>query len=196
MIETADSRKDRLRPCLKRSGVIAEILKTILFVVVVTVLFDMIIPRSEVKGASMSPTFEETNRLIVSRLNYMLGLPSRGDIVVFNSVNPREPYTMLIKRVIGLPGETLEFRDTKVYINGVRLDETYIREDCSSLKCPDEVIQLGTEEYFMMGDNRNNSNDSRAFARVVTIHDIVGEVIFRYWPPSEFGLITGFNYNQ
>ena len=94
MIETADSRKDRLRPCLKRSGVIAEILKTILFVVVVTVLFDMIIPRSEVKGASMSPTFEETNRLIVSRLNYMLGLPSRGDIVVFNSVNPREPYTI------------------------------------------------------------------------------------------------------
>jgi signal peptidase I len=191
MIETADHRKDRLRPRLARPGFGEELLRTVLFVFVVTVLFDMMIPRSLVEGRSMQPTFETNDRLIVSRLHYMLGRPQRGDIVVFNSVNPREPTTMLIKRVIGLPGETVSFVDNQVHINGQRLEEPYVVNVCS--RCVQDPITLGPDEFYVLGDNRPNSVDSRVFG-VIRISDIVGEAVFRYWPPTKFGLITGYSY--
>jgi len=193
MIETADHRKDRLRPRLARSGFWEELLRTILFVFVVTVLFDMVIPRSLVEGRSMQPTFETNDRLIVSRLHYMLGRPQRGDIVVFNSINPREPTTMLIKRVIGLPGETVSFVDNQVYINGRRLEEPYVVNVCS--RCVQDPVTLGPNEFYVLGDNRPNSVDSRTFG-VIHISDIVGEAVFRYWPPTRFGLITGHSYSE
>ncbi len=193
MIETADHRKDRLRPRLARTSFWEELLRTVLFVFVVTVLFDMVIPRSLVEGRSMQPTFETNDRLIVSRLHYMLGRPQRGDIVVFNSINPREPTTMLIKRVIGLPGETVSFVNNEVYINGVRLAEPYVVNVCT--RCTQEPVTLGANEYYVLGDNRPNSIDSRTFG-VITINDIVGEAIFRYWPPAKFGLIVGHTYSE
>ncbi|MFQ3646218.1 MAG: signal peptidase I [Anaerolineae bacterium] len=193
MIETADHRKDRLRPRLARPGFWGELVRTVVFVFVVTVLFDMVIPRSLVEGRSMQPTFETNDRLIVSRLHYMLGRPQRGDIVVFNSINPREPTTMLIKRVIGLPGETVSFVDNQVYINGVRLSEPYVANVCT--RCVQEPVTLGPDEYYVLGDNRPNSVDSRSFG-VITIRDIVGEAVFRYWPPAKFGLIMGHAYSE
>lgn len=191
MVEVADHKKDRLRPRLARPGFWGELLRTVLFVFVVTVLFDMAIPRSLVEGRSMHPTFETSDRLIVSRLSYMLGSPQRGDIVVFNSINPREPTTMLIKRLIALPGDTVSFINNETYVNGQRLDEPYLPEPC--LNCNHEPVTLGPDEYWVMGDNRNHSNDSRAFGQI-TIHDIVGQALFRYWPLNEFGLIGGHRY--
>lgn len=179
------------RPKLKTPGLLLELVSTVVFIVAVTALFDLAIPRSLVDGHSMEPTFYGEDRLVVSRVHYLLGSPQRGDILVFNSVNPNERArgVMLIKRVIGLPGETVEIRDQKIHINGEALDEPYIKEEVCRQRCQDQTWELGENEYFMMGDNRNNSNDSRSFRRPVALPDIVGRVIFRYFPPNSIGII-------
>ena len=175
-----------IRPKLKLPSFIGEILRTLFFVVVVTILLDMAIPRSIVDGSSMQPTFEDGERLIISRVHYLFTPPERGDVVVFNAVETRNHGEMLIKRVIGIPGDMLEIRDRQVYINGTMIDEPYILEACR-INCNDDVWQLGMDEYFVMGDNRNHSNDSRSFA-AVPLSNIIGRVIFRYWPPEDISV--------
>lgn len=167
-----------------------ELVGTVVFVLAVTVLFDLAIPRSLVDGHSMEPTFYGEDRLVVSRVHYLLSQPARGDIVVFNSLRPSEAArgVMLIKRIVGLPGDSVVIRDRQVHINGEALDEPYIKEPCGR-RCRDDEWTLDADEYFVMGDNRNNSNDSRAFGPV-PLHHIVGEVIFRYFPLHAIGLIA------
>lgn len=181
---------DLPRPRLKASGFVVEIVSTVVFVIAVTVLFDLAIPRSLVDGHSMEPTFHGDDRLVVSRVHYLLGAPERGDIVVFNSLNQSElaKGVMLIKRVVGLPGETVEVRDREVHINGAALDESYIKDESCRRRCNDKSWQLPENSYFVMGDNRNNSNDSRSFD-AVPLENIVGQVIFRYFPPASIGVI-------
>ena len=183
---------DLPRPRLKIPGILMETVSTVIFIIAVTVLFDLAIPRSLVDGHSMEPTFYGEDRLVVSRVNYLIGEPQRGDILVFNSLveSEAERGIMLIKRVVGLPGDTVDIREQEVYINGEALPEPYIKEPCQISRCREETWILGENEYFMMGDNRNNSRDSRRFGPV-PITKIVGQVIFRYWPPSSIGLITG-----
>lgn len=178
------------RPRLDTAGILIEIVSTVVFVIAVTVLFDLAIPRSLVDGHSMEPTFHENDRLVVSRVHYLLGQPDRGDIIVFNSLVPSEAERgiMLIKRVIGLPGETVEIRDQQVRINGEPLNEPYIKEACRVQRCSDDSWTLEPDQYFVMGDNRNNSRDSRRF-NAVPIQKIVGRVVFRYFPLNSIGLI-------
>ena len=178
------------RPRLDTPGFLLEIVSTVVFVVAVTVLFDLAIPRSLVDGHSMEPTFYQSDRLVVSRVHYLLGQPGRGDIVVFNSLVPSEAERgiMLIKRVVGLPGETVEIRDQQVHIDGEALDEPYIKEACRRQRCNDDSWTLAADQYFVMGDNRNNSRDSRRF-NAVPLQKIVGQVIFRYWPYNSIGII-------
>jgi len=179
------------RPRLKLPGFVSETIRTIVFVLVVTVLFDMAIPRSLVEGSSMEPNFHDGDRLIVSRVSYLFGEPEYGEVMVFNSMRDweYERGVMLIKRIIGLPGDTVELRDQQLYVNGELRDESYIAEACSTRKCPDEVWQLGPDEFFAMGDNRNHSNDSRDFGPVTRDH-IVGRVLLRYWPLNGLGVIA------
>ncbi|MDQ7026158.1 MAG: signal peptidase I [Anaerolineae bacterium] len=184
--------KPQFRPKLKRPSLMDEIFRTIIFVIVVTVLFDMAIPRSLVDGSSMLPTFVDGERLIVSRVNYMVTTPQRGDVIVFNTVSAGESDIMLIKRVIGEPGDTIEWRDHQLYVNGQWVEEDYIRETCTS--CPNETWVLASDEYFVMGDNRNHSRDSRSFGPVPIDH-VVGRVIFRYWPLPRLGVIEGLAYD-
>ena len=178
------------RPRLKTPGLLMELVGTVVFVLAVTVLFDLAIPRSLVDGHSMQPTFHGDDRLVVSRVHYLLSQPARGDIVVFNSLRANEAArgVMLIKRIVGLPGDEVTIVERQVHINGAALDEPYIKEPCG-LRCRDAVWTLGEGEYFVMGDNRNNSNDSRAFGPV-PLGKIVGEVIFRYFPLNAIGLIA------
>ena len=185
--------KPQFRPKLRRPGFLDEIFRTIIFVIVVTVLFDMAIPRSLVDGRSMQPTFDDGERLIVSRVHYLLMRPHRGDVIVFNSLSPREPDIMLIKRVIGEPGDTVEWRDQQLYVNNVPIEEEYLGEPCNLSHCPDETWQLGPNEYFVMGDNRNASRDSRSFGPV-PINHIVGRVVFRYWPLPRIGAVKALEY--
>ncbi len=181
------------RPRLQRWGYLREVLDLVVLIGAIYALVNLASVRFIVDGPSMQPTFETSQFLIVSRINYLLGEPQRGDIIVFHF--PGDTQQDYIKRVIGLPGETVEIRDTLVYVNGEALNEPYINEPCRSDRCPDETWQLGADEYFMMGDNRNHSQDSRS-SQVGPIprHFIVGEVMVRYWPPKDWGIVSRINY--
>lgn len=189
--------KPRIKPRLGyiSSFSIAEIVGTLLFICCVIVLSDMAIPRSLVDGSSMEPTFYDNERLFISRLHYLVQRPERGDVLVFNSMSAYDPDVMLIKRVIGLPGDLIEFRDQQLYINYQLVDEPYIKGFCTPERCRDNSWQLGRDQYFMMGDNRNNSNDSRVFGPVPIDH-IVGRVVLRYWPLDRIGPILHYDYPE
>ena len=184
------------RPRLQRSNFVREILETVILIGLVFTLVNLATVRFYIEGPSMQPNFWAEQFLIVSRVHYLLGNPQRGDIVVFDPQGddgtPNEP--LLIKRLIGLPGEHLEMINGQVYINGTPLDESYTKEPCRS-NCADRAWDLGENEYFMMGDNRNNSRDSRVFGPV-TKDRIIGEAVIRYWPPQDWGLVTRYRFPE
>ncbi|NWG16947.1 MAG: signal peptidase I [Chloroflexi bacterium] len=184
-----NARRTPLRPRLRHRSFARELVSTVLFLVAMYTLMEMTLPRSIVQSISMEPNLIADQRLIISRINYLLGQPQRGDIVVFNATDTRPGEPPLIKRLIGLPGETLEIRDGAVYINGVELDEPYLNEPCSLSRCKDRVWVLASDEYFFMGDNRNHSHDSRAFGPIHR-NQIIGRAIVRYWPPGVWGILS------
>jgi signal peptidase I len=128
-----------------------------------------------VYGQSMEPNLSERQRLIIDKFSYRLQPPSRNDIVVLDIPGMDE---MLVKRVIGLPGETIEIRDGVVFADGVPLPEPFPHELGYQNM---DAITLSPLSYFVMGDNRDNSNDSRAFGPVKR-ETIIGRVWLRYWP--------------
>jgi signal peptidase I len=175
------------RPTIRRWRGSRELLDFLVFIAAIYAFVNLATVRFIVQGPSMEPTFYNDQFLIVSRANYLLAEPQFGDIVVFHYPgNTEEDY---IKRMIGLPGDRVEFRQQQLYINGEFVPEPYINEPCRPLNCPDRSWQLGEDEYFLMGDNRNRSSDSRVFRDVVRREHIVGEVLIRYWPPSDWGFI-------
>ena len=144
--------------------------------------------RTEVSGSSMETTLSDKDQLIVDKMTYRFRDPKRYDIVVF-------PYqyqdnTYYIKRIIGLPGETVQILSGMVYIDGMRLDEHYGNEMMENPGIAEEPLTLDENEYFVLGDNRNNSSDSRASV-VGLIHrkDLIGRAWIRVWPLSQIGVI-------
>jgi signal peptidase I len=181
-----------MRPRLRRRGFLYEILETLVLIVAIYALVDLASARFYVDGPSMEPNFVTGQRVIVSRVNYLLGQPERGEIIVFDSPDRPNVDPPLIKRLIGMPGETVEIRDSLVYINGELLDEPYTNEPCTR-NCEDRTWELGPDEYFAMGDNRNRSRDSRSFGPVKHSH-LIGEALVRYWPPADWGLLYKFHF--
>ena len=179
------------RPRLRRTNVLRELAETLLLMVVVFTLFNLATVRFFIEGPSMQPNFWAGDYLVVSRMHYLFGDPQRGQVVVFDPPGDAGPDPLLIKRLIGLPGETVEYRAGELYIDGVLLNEPYTREPCST-RC-DGRWDLGENEYFFMGDNRNNSRDSRVFGPV-TRDRIIGEAVLRYFPLSSFNVISGHTY--
>jgi len=176
------------RPKLRRQGLtslVRELLETVVLVVAIYSLVRLATASFMVVGPSMEPNFYTGQFLLVSRVNYILGNPSRGDIIVFHY--PRNPEEDYIKRVIGVPGDTVDIHDQQVFINGVGLSEPYINEPCRT--CNTGTWTLGLDEFFVMGDNRNHSSDSRFFG-VVDRHFIVGQALIRYWPPPDWGIVS------
>lgn len=144
-----------------------------------------------IPSPSMEPTLEEGDRVLVNKLSYRLHDVHRGDIVVFErpatalAADPSDDIPDLIKRVIGLPGETIEARaDGFVYIDGERLNEPYLPPDTRTVDLPPTEIEAG--EVFVMGDNRANSSDSRIFG-AIDEDLIVGRAFIRIWPLNEVG---------
>jgi signal peptidase I len=134
-----------------------------------------------VYGQSMEPNLHPNQRLIVDKLSYRLHSPQRNDIVVVDLPDMEE---MLVKRIVALPGETVEVRRGTVYVNGSPVPEPYEHDLTPYDMAP---RTLGPLAYFVMGDNRSNSNDSRSFGPI-TRDEIVGRVWLRYWPLNQFVL--------
>ncbi|MFR4440976.1 MAG: signal peptidase I [Hungatella sp.] len=146
------------------------------------VLNTFIIANSKVPSGSMENTIMTGDRIIGSRLSYLFDEPKRGDIVIFkHPTGPGNEVTTLVKRVIGLPGETVDIKDGKVYINGEELEEPYLKEPMD----PEEEFHVEVKEgcYLMLGDNRNHSADARSWSEPnVSKDEIMAKVYFRYFP--------------
>jgi signal peptidase I len=184
--------RDLPRPRLtRRSGIVREVVETLLLVVAIYALVNLSTARFVVEGRSMEPNFHSDEFVIVSRLAYIVGEPQRGDVVVFHyDVETKRDF---IKRIIGLPGEHLQMKDGRVFINGVPLDEPYVLALCRSTTCREREWFLGEDEYFVLGDNRNSSQDSHDFGPIKR-SQIVGRAWIRYWPPSDWTVISHHQY--
>jgi len=144
------------------------------------VLLQATIQNTVVEGQSMEPNLISGQRLLVNKLAYRLGEPARGDIVVIDS--PRGTSEKLIKRIVGLPGETVELRGGRVYINGQLIEETY-HPAVGMRPYPPTIIPPGY--YFLLGDNRDHSGDSRVWGSVPR-DLIVGRALVSIWPPDRW----------
>ena len=171
--------------------VVKEILSTLLYLVVIfglTFLFiTFVAQRTEVSGSSMEPTLQDGDSLLVDKLSYRFKDPKRFDIVIFPYQYGTGQY--FIKRVIGLPGEKVRVDyDGNIYIDGVILDENYGAEVIRDPGRAETEITLGPGEFFVMGDNRNHSMDSRDLSvGNIKKADILGKAFVRIYPFSNFG---------
>ncbi len=145
-------------------------------------LFNLIFAHASINGVSMQPTLTQDQNLLISRVHYLFGDIQYGDIIVFRPPEGRGE-RRLVKRVIGLPGDEITMDDNRVYVNGAALDEPYwadANRPCRTCR-NDYTWVIGSDEYFLMGDNRNESTDSRSFGAIPRDR-IVGKVILRYYP--------------
>src|SRR3989344_6320719 len=142
-----------------------------------------------VSGASMDPTFRDHEYLIVDELSYYLREPARGEVIIFRF--PNDPSKFFIKRIIGLPGETVMIKNSQVSVKQgeqtVKIDETYL---ASQQSLADTELKLGTEEYFVMGDNRKVSHDSRSWG-ALPADQITGRALIRLFPPQRLSILPG-----
>jgi signal peptidase I len=160
---------------------VREIGETVIPAVIIALFINLFLAQAtQVLGQSMEPTLHSSQRVVIEKVSYRLHGPRRGDIVVISSVERSE---MLIKRVVGLPGETIEVQDGRVIINGELLEEPWTVRQGGGYFGPHTVPPL---HVFVLGDNRGASNDSRNFGPV-PIDDVVGQAWISYWPPGEVG---------
>lgn len=178
----------------KEVNVVREMFGWILYVAIIVGVTYLIVTyvgqRTRVSGESMETALHNGDNLIVDKISYRFRDPERYEIIVFPYRHQED--TFYIKRIIGLPGETVQIKDGEVYINGKLLGENYgiekIEEGKEGLAA--EPIYLGEDEYFVMGDNRNHSSDSRdPSVGVLTKDDLIGRAWIRIWPLSDIGVI-------
>jgi len=177
---------------LKKIGLLAfETIKVIVvsLAIILPVRYFLIQP-FYVEGASMEPSFSPREYLIIDEISYRFSEPERGDVVVFRY--PRDPRQFYIKRMIGLPGETVAIDAGRVVINGEQISEEYLSDLYISHDSQEEIL-LGADEYFVMGDNRANSLDSRVFGAVDEKY-LVGRVWIRGWPVNKIGVFDNPEY--
>lgn len=174
-------------------NIVKELLSLIIYIGLVILICYFVINyvgcRSRVDGSSMNPTLSDGDNLWVDKLSYRFGDPKRFDVVIFNY----DEDTTYVKRIIGLPGETVRIDQSgNIYINEQLIKESYGKEVIlpANLGRANQPVVLGEDEYFVLGDNRNNSQDSRwADVGNVNRKDIIGKVVLRIYPFSKIGII-------
>ena len=170
-----------------------ELLGTSIYLLIVLILTFLVVTyvgqRTKVSGSSMEPTLSDGDNLIVDKISYRFSDPERFDIIVFPFRYAEKTY--YIKRIIGMPGETVRISDGYVYINGECLvSDIYGAELIQNPQSAEEPITLGEDEYFVMGDNRNHSQDSRdPSVGVIRREDLIGRAWVRIYPFDKLGVI-------
>jgi signal peptidase I len=159
--------------------------ETIVLSLIIFLLMRQVVQNYRIESHSMEPNFSEGQFILVNKLAYLLGEPQRGDVLVFH--NPNNPNEDYIKRIIGLPGDTLTITGSHVYVNGELLDEPYIAYEIRPGEQFGPVV-IEPDHLFVMGDNRPNSSDSRRFGPLPQ-DLVVGRAWLRVWPPDKWGLI-------
>lgn len=167
----------------------------VVIMAIMVMIYLFVMSPQEINGASMEPNFHNGEYILTNKIEYKLTDPKRGDVVIFKS--PRNKDIDYIKRVIGLPGDVVALKNNTIYVNGKRLDERYLAPDVyifggSYLREGSEVV-IPDGKYFVMGDNRPHSSDSREFGPIAK-EDFIGKAIFRYWPFDKTGLIQQPSY--
>ena len=205
----------------KQGSMVREIIETLLLALIIFVAVRAVVLNFRVDGLSMTPNLQDNEMLLVNRNAYvsfdswalvdwlpfvdheeentvhLFDPPQRGDIVVFNApvTNPDKPY---IKRIIGLPGDTVEARNNQVYVNDQPLEEPYLEGEltwCGREEQPCPPVTVPEGSVFVLGDNRDNSQDSRSFGPV-DIDNIIGKAWVMYWPLDEIGVVPHYEYPE
>jgi len=188
-VEEQPQRYDRPEPLAQQSGGVSnigdsalwkgarEIVATVLPAILIALLIQLFLAQTtRIESFSMEPTLFEEQRLVIEKVTYRLRSPERGEIVV---IRPQDGGTIpLIKRVVGLPGETIAVHDDRVFIDSKPLEEPYLRVVTHGFY---PITTIPEDAIFVMGDNRDRSRDSRMFGPV-PLDDIVGRALLRYWP--------------
>jgi signal peptidase I len=168
------------------SSLFREVVETILLAAIVFLLVNTATGRFRIDGSSMESALHDGEYVLINRLVYKLHPPERGDVIVFRRDGRRD----YIKRVLGLPGETIEIRSGQVFVNGQSIPESYLRELGAYSMQPRTI---GPDEYFVLGDNRNNSSDSHNWG-TVPFSAIDGKAWLIYWPPQHWGVVPHYSY--
>ena len=180
---SGEDRADRRRAFLKGLLEIPVIL-LISFALVFGFVRPVVAAPFHIPTESMVPTLMVKDRLLVNKFIYRFTEPERGDIALFeNQQGGADP---LIKRVVGLPGDTIEVRHDRLYVNGELQREPYVNDEYRELQTPYGPREVPPDHVFVMGDNRGNSQDSRIFGPVPE-ENLIGEALFRFWPPGRAG---------
>jgi len=174
-----------------------DLVKIVLIAVIIIVPFRLLVAEPfVVSGSSMVPSFNHRDYLIIDRISYRANTPKRGDVIVLKF--PKDNDQFFIKRIVGLPGEQVKLQQGNVYItnsknpSGFMLEEDYLESQGQTLGRPD-VISLGSSEYYVLGDNRTASSDSRVWG-ILPREDIVGKVWLRVFPISNFSFFERPEY--
>jgi signal peptidase I len=183
------------------SFVVDAIETAVIGISIALVIYLFFMQPHQVSGHSMHPFLQDKNYVLTDKISYRLHAPERGDIVVFHAPEaancPEGAGCDYIKRVIGLPGDTVEIRNEQFYVNGTLLNERYLPEGTQTLPgafVRDRVVTMGPREYFVSGDNRMHSSDSRVWGPIQP-EMIVGKAFFRYWPVNDMQLLPEAVYS-
>jgi signal peptidase I len=171
-----------------KKSTLREVMESLVIAVILALLIrTFILQPFYIPSGSMEPTLMIQDHIIVNKIGYRFWEPQRGDIVVFRF--PRDPSKDFVKRLIGLPGEKVEIRNSQLYINGQLVPEKYLPSDIGDFGSFKPTV-IPANSYFMMGDNRNNSDDSRNWG-VLPRENVIGKAMLTYWPLTRIHLLTG-----
>lgn len=172
------------------SHVIDFIQTLVVFGAIFALIYLFVAQPHKVSGRSMDPKFHDGDYIFTDKVTYRLRQPAHGEIIVLK--NPRDEGEDFIKRIIALPGDTVKVEKNKVYVNVKMIEEIYLPAErptaAGSFLSDGNEVKAGTNQYFVFGDNREHSSDSREWGPI-TKEEIVGRVFFRYWPPQAFGIV-------
>ncbi len=166
----------------KRYRLVREIIETIVLTLLMFLVINLAVQNFDVDGHSMEPNLHDQERLMVDKWTYMFHPPARGDVVVF--VAPAQPTLDYVKRIVAVPGDTITIHNTTVIVDGVTLNETYVKQANQGNPFADKHIEnmvVPLDDYFVLGDNRTNSSDSRDWG-LLPRKNIIGRAALVYWP--------------